>query len=158
MSWLQGQQQAEAARRAQAILEQGGLSPEELAAMRREGEARIKGALAGRGLLDSGLLPGAQAALEGELALAKARAKAPFQSALAQMLSQQSQQPSLLSSLIPIVMQHGLRGPGGEWWIPPYDPSKAVSLSSELPTQPESTPPPPPPIWPYKPRKGPFSY
>ncbi len=75
MSWFQGQQQAEASRRAQAILEQGGLSPEELAAMRREGEARIKGALSGRGLLDSGLLPGAQAALEGELALVSVTAR-----------------------------------------------------------------------------------
>lgn len=119
MSFLQAQQQAEAQRRALATLEQGGLSEEELRALREEGESAIRKGLAQRGLLDSGLLPGAQTKLEGELALAKARARAPFRLALAEQLSRQAQQPTLLGSLIPIVMQYGLRGPGGDWWIPP---------------------------------------
>lgn len=120
MSFLQASQQAEAQRRALAELERGGLSPEELAAMREEGQAAISKSLAQRGLLDSGLLPGAQAKLEGELALARARARAPFRLALAEQLSRQAQQPTLLGSLIPLVMQYGLKGPGGDWWIQPY--------------------------------------
>ncbi len=66
---------AQAQQQAIQSLQQGGLSPEEVARMRQQGTANLRLNLARRGLLDSGLLPGGVAALEGELALAQAAAK-----------------------------------------------------------------------------------
>lgn len=127
-----------------ALLEQGGLSDEELKALREQGEAQISRALAQRGLMDSGLMPGAKAALEGELALAKARARGPYRLALAQQLMGQAQQPTLLGQLIPLALQYGLRGPAGDWWIPPYNP-QIPNIVVQGPSV-------------FKPRKGSFSY
>ncbi len=120
MGFLQAQQAAQAQREALELLRQGGLSEEEIKALREQGESEIGKSLASRGLSDSGLLAGAKAALEGELALARARARGPYRLQLSEMLSRAAQQPTLLSTLIPIVMRYGLRGPGGDWWIPPF--------------------------------------
>jgi len=94
-----------------------GLSPEEMAALRQQGESNMRLDLARRGMLDSGLLPGARALLEGELALAKARGRnaTPY----INLLSQQASQPSFLSQLIPLVLQYGLQNPQGGWYLQP---------------------------------------
>ncbi len=125
--------QAEAMRQAQ----QGGLSPEELADLERRGVAGMKTDLSRRGMLDSGLLTGGRAVLTGELALAKARARAPFQQSYINLLLNRAQQPSFVSQLVPLIMQYGQKGPGGQWWLPPFGGARggapAAAITPSLP-------------------------
>ena len=115
----QSYRSAQAQQQAIQALQQGGLSPEELARMREQGEANLRLNLSRRGLLDSGLLPGGLAALERELALAQAQAKRGAAPALSQIYLSQAQQPSFLQALLPLVLQYGLWGPQGQQWIRP---------------------------------------
>jgi hypothetical protein len=115
-----------AQQRAEQAAREGGMSPEEVNEMEQRGMAGAKLDLRRRGLLDSGLLPGARAAVTGEVALARAKSRLPLQGSYIQMLQQRSQQPNFLGSLIPLVMQYGLRGPGGSTLIKPYQPPGAT--------------------------------
>jgi hypothetical protein len=114
----QAYQASQAQQRAIQTLSQG-FSPEEIARMREQGTANLRLNLARRGLLDSGLLPGGVAALEGELALAQAAAKRGMAPALSSIYLQQAQQPSFLAALVPLLLQYGVQRPGGGWLIPP---------------------------------------
>lgn len=114
----QGQQ---AQQRALALAEQGGLSDIEAADLERRGRASLKTTLSRRGLLDSGLLSAGEAAIPGEIALAKARGRGALQGTYIQSLMQQAQQPSLIGSLVPLFLQYGVQRPGGGgYYIPPY--------------------------------------
>lgn len=117
---FQQQQQAQAQQRAMQMAEQGGLSDVELADLERRGRAGLKTTLSRRGLLDSGLLSAGEAAIPGELALAKAKGRGALQGTYLQALLSQSQQPSLVGSLVPLFLQYGLQRPGGGYYIPPY--------------------------------------
>lgn len=114
------------------MTEAGRMSPEEEAAMRKQGMAGINMAYARRGLADSpGFAAGAIPKLESEIALAKAKQRAPYQAQTSQMLMQSAQNMGGgLRSLIPMFMQSGIRAPGGgenDWWLRPQVPAASVT-------------------------------
>lgn len=115
----QSYQGAQAQRQALQSASQG-LSPEELGELRRGGTANIRLNLGRRGLLSSGLLPGSLATLERQIGMAQAGAKRETLPYALQLLQGQAQQPSLLGSIVPLMLQYGVRSPQGGWWVPPY--------------------------------------
>lgn len=114
-----------AQQRALEAAQQGNqLSAEELAQMESQGTSALKGNLAQRGLLDSSLFTGGLAKLRGELALAKAKGRGAFQGSYISQLLNRSNQPSLLSTLVPLSLQYGVRGRGeNDWIIPRWSPT-----------------------------------
>jgi hypothetical protein len=115
----QAYQASQAQQRAEASAREGGLTSEEIAEFQRRGEESITRDAARRGLLDSGIPAGGRAALQAELAFAKARSRLPLQGSYIQALTNRANQPSLLSSLIPLFLRYGVRGPGGNPIISP---------------------------------------
>lgn len=113
-------QQQRSQQQALEMARSGGLSDEEAADLERRARAGLKTTLSRRGLLDSGLLSAGEAAIPGEIALAKARGRGALQGTYIQSLLQQSQQPGLIGSLVPLFLQYGLQRPGGGYVIPPY--------------------------------------
>lgn len=116
LGFVQAQQQQQMFQ--QALGATQGLSDAEIANLQGKSEASLKQNLSSRGLLDSGLLAGGQATIAKELALAKASSKLPAQGSYINALMSKSNQPTLISSLIPLIMQHGLQGFGGNWLVP----------------------------------------
>jgi len=117
LGFVQQQNQANQFQQALSATQQG-LPPAVLADLQKRAEASLKTNLAGRGLLDSGLLAGGQAEIASNLATASANAQLPLQGTYINALLSQSQQPTVISSLIPLIQQYGLQGFGGNWLIP----------------------------------------
>lgn len=123
LSLFQGNQAASAQQKA---IDAAKLSDEDIADLRAGGESSLKSNLASRGLLDSSLLSGGLGRLTRELADAKRRGSAQLSS----IYQSQADKPSFLTQLVPLLLQMGLKGPGGQSWLDPYKPQFATAPAS----------------------------
>lgn len=116
--FFQQKQMADAQQRALEALREP-LSEQEIASHRAGAQSALKADLARRGVLDSDLYTGGVSRIEKDLALARVKGKSALAGTYAQALLQKANQPSMLSALVPLVLQRGLKGFDGNWLIQP---------------------------------------
>lgn len=119
LGFLQNQQAVDAQNRALQAAQQGTISDEELADYENRATAKLKGNLASRGVLDSDLFTGGLGKISRDRALLKAQGRSALSGTYINALLNRANQPSFLSSFLPLALQHGIRGTGENWLIRP---------------------------------------